>query len=81
MDSLDQLLHIITAGVAEIKSAYAAAGRSPPSLDDLYRGPGELELALAPASTLVVAASQQLIATLRLPPEALLDVSSGVCGD
>jgi hypothetical protein len=78
MDALDQLLHIITTGVADIKQAYAAAGRSPPSLDDLYQGPDALELALAPATALVVAASQQLVATLRLPTEALADVGSGV---
>jgi hypothetical protein len=71
MDALDQLLEIINNGVAEIKRVYASADRSMPSLDEPYDGPDELERATVAASTLVAAAAQQLIATLRLPSQTI----------
>jgi hypothetical protein len=78
MDELDQLLDIVTTGVADIKRIYADAGRSPPRLEEPYGGPDELEKTLAPATTLVVSAAKQLIATLHNPTLYVADSFQGV---
>jgi hypothetical protein len=80
MDALDQLLQIVNNGVADIKRAYAAAGRNIPSLNEPYGGPDGLEKTVAPTTALVVAAAQQLVATLQSPREYVSDMSYGVGG-
>jgi hypothetical protein len=78
MDALDQLLEIIQNGVADIKRAYAAASRDLPNLNEPYDGPHELEKTVAPTTALVVAAAQQLVATLQPPGQYLYDIAYGV---
>jgi hypothetical protein len=77
-EELDQLLDIIVNGVADIKRSYASANRPIPKLSELYAGPDDLERVIAPATGVVVAAALQLVATLRLPTESVLDMSMGV---
>jgi hypothetical protein len=65
-DPLDQLLAIINSGVGEIKSTYEPYTAS------------ELEHKVAATTALVVAAAEQLVATIRLPTESIYDAASGV---
>jgi hypothetical protein len=78
MDALDQLLEIIQNGVADIKRAYAAASHDLPNLNEPYDGPHELEKTVSPTTALVVAAAQQLVATLQPPGQYLYDIAYGV---
>jgi hypothetical protein len=64
MEALDQLLNIINLGVADIKRSYVSANCVFPSLDEPYDGPDELENTIASATTLVVSAALQLVATV-----------------
>jgi hypothetical protein len=79
MDTLDQLLGIITDGVADIKRVYVSADRPFPSLDEPYWQPDALDEQISTARTLIVAAAQQLIAMVRLPAESVSDEALGVC--
>jgi hypothetical protein len=78
MESLQQLLQIINSGVADITRTYADAGRPFPSLDAPYGGPDALEQAAAPHVALVVAAAQQLIASVQLPAVSVSEVAYGM---
>jgi hypothetical protein len=79
MDALDQLLGIITDGVADIKRVYVSANRPFPSLDEPYWRPDALDEKISTARTLIVAAAQQLIAMVQLPAESVSDEALGVC--
>jgi hypothetical protein len=78
MEALDQLLAVINDGVADIKLAYATASQPFPNLDQPYSGPNGLETAVAPATARVVAAANQLLATIRIPSRSVLDSTMGV---
>jgi hypothetical protein len=78
MDTLDQLLGIISDGVADIKRVYVSADRPFPSLDEPYWQPDAFDEKISTARTLIVAAAQQLIAMVRLPAESVSDEALGV---
>src|SRR5262245_20597182 len=78
MSSLSALSALISSGVASIESTYAKNGATPPSLNDPYTGPGPNDLAVMQSAAVVIAAADQLIASLRLPPLALMDSVGGV---
>jgi hypothetical protein len=76
-DTLDQLLAIITSGVANIKKAYAKADVPIPNLNDLYT-PDSVEESVSSTTMLVVAAATQLISTLRNPGQLVTEHSYAV---
>jgi hypothetical protein len=79
MSSLGALSALISSGVASIEATYAKNGEKPPTLEDPFRGPGPLDVEVMQSAAVVIAAAGQLIATLRLPPQSILDASAGVC--
>lgn len=77
--NLDQLLSIITAGVQDIKRAYAAADQPFPDLQKPYT-PSELDLSahVVSQTTLVVAAASHLIRVLRPPAQTVIEETLSV---
>ncbi|KAG7087221.1 hypothetical protein E1B28_013202 [Marasmius oreades] len=81
MDSspLTDLVGIISNGVASIESAYKKENVSFPALNEPFSpGPLDNDAALDMTIRTVVAASLQLIATIRPPMESLQEVASGM---
>jgi hypothetical protein len=74
---LDQLVDIITAGVAEIKRAYTAADLPAPCLDEPWR-PTPIDQQTDVHALLVSSAAAQLVATLRTPGQLLYETMYGV---
>jgi hypothetical protein len=74
---LDQLVNIITSGVADIKHAYVAASAAAPSLDEPW-APTTIEQETSTQVTLVTSAAFQLLSTLRNPNTAVWEATSGV---
>lgn len=77
LDSLDQLLAIMTSGVASIKEAYARADAPLPDLNEPYIY-HPVEESVASTTMLVVAAAAQLISTLRNPGQLIIENSYAV---
>jgi hypothetical protein len=75
MDSVKALLNIINSGVADIESIYSKEGTALPSLDDPYTGPSGAAVKSAEATSNVISAALQLIATLRDPALTCLQTS------
>jgi hypothetical protein len=75
--SLSALLSLISSGIADIESAYAANGAKFPSLDEPLR-PDPMEGKVVAAANLVVAAAAQLIATVRPPPLSVFEAGAQV---
>ena len=70
MSSLSALVDILATQVKIIEAAYAKAGQSVPSLDDLYTpSPLDFDPALSGARQLIAAAAHQLGAAVRHPAE------------
>jgi hypothetical protein len=80
MSSLSALSALISSGVASIESTYAKNGATPPSLDDPFTGATPSDMEVVKSAAVVIAAAGQLIATLRLPPNTLIDGVAGVMG-
>ncbi|KAF9264340.1 S-adenosyl-L-methionine-dependent methyltransferase [Marasmius fiardii PR-910] len=76
---LSALVDIISKGVASIESSYKKENLDFPSLDEPF-SPGLLDnnAALVMTVRTVIAASLQLVATIRPPMETLQDISSGM---
>jgi hypothetical protein len=74
---LDQLVSIITSGVADIKRTYAAAGVAGPSLDKPWTA-NAVEQETAVQTALVAAAASQLIRTLQPPGSTVVEIMTGV---
>jgi hypothetical protein len=74
---LDQLVSIISSGVADIKRTYAAAGVAGPSLDQPWTA-NAVEQETMVQTTLVVAAASQLIRTLQPPGSIVIESMMGV---
>ncbi|KAG6845853.1 hypothetical protein H0H87_002544 [Tephrocybe sp. NHM501043] len=75
---LSALVNLISINVAALEAAYTEKGASFPSLDDLYQpSPLDFDPALAQTKSVIVAAAAQLLATVRLPFEALHDYAPG----
>lgn len=74
---LSALSAIISSGVADIESAYAAQGATYPSLDEPFR-PDPMDAMVQEAANLVIAAAGQLIATIRPAPVSILNIATGV---
>jgi hypothetical protein len=74
---LDALLAIISSGVAEIKHAYASAGRIVPDLDTPYV-PDIVEPSLETTRALVVAAASQLVAAVGNPGKLIIETTAAV---
>jgi hypothetical protein len=77
---LSTLATIISSGVQTLESAYARDGQTFPSLDDPFE-PRSLDqdLALLETRRLIVAAAAQIIASVRMPAETILESTLGVC--
>jgi hypothetical protein len=75
--ALDQLVDIITTGVADLKRAYNAAGASAPSIDQPWT-PTTIEEETSAQVTMVAAAAFQLSSTLRNPNTIMWEATSGV---
>jgi hypothetical protein len=75
---IDQLVGIITSGVADIKRTHATAGGVPaPNLDEPYTE-STVEQKTAVQTTLVIAAASQLIRTLQKPASVVKEIVMGV---
>jgi hypothetical protein len=74
---LDQLVDLISSGVADIKRTYAAAGVAGPSLDKPWTA-NTVEQETAVQTTLLVAAASQLIRTLQPPGSIVIESMMGV---
>jgi hypothetical protein len=75
--NLSALLALISSGIADIESTYAANDATFPSLDEPYI-PDPIEGKAVSAANLVVAAAAQLIATVRPPSFTLFETASQV---
>jgi hypothetical protein len=74
---LDQLVDLITAGVADIKRSYKDAGIPAPRLNEPW-APTPIDHQVEAQALLVSAAATQLAATLRAPHHLLWESTWGV---
>lgn len=73
---LTALATIITSNVQTLEAAYAQAGSTFPSLDDPFSPePLDSDPSLKEMKKLIVAAAAQILATVRSPPETLMEYS------
>jgi hypothetical protein len=77
MTPLSALSAIISSGVAEIESVYAARGAAYPSLDEPFR-PDPMDGVAQEAVNLIIAAASQLIATIRPAPISIFSTAASV---
>jgi hypothetical protein len=75
--ALDQLVDIITSGVASIKRAYTDAGIAAPCLDEPWK-PTPVDQQTESQALIVASAAAQLVATLRTPNQLLFEAVYGV---
>ncbi|KAF9264343.1 S-adenosyl-L-methionine-dependent methyltransferase [Marasmius fiardii PR-910] len=76
---LTDLVNIISNGVASIEATYKKENLRFPSLNDPYSpGPLDKDAALDMTIRTVVAASLQLITTIRSPTDTLFDIATGM---
>lgn len=75
--ALDELVNIITSGVASIKCAYVAAGATAPNIDKPWTA-SDIEQETSALAVLVSAAAFQLASTLRNPNTVMWEATSGV---
>jgi hypothetical protein len=77
MTPLSALSSIISSGVTEIESLYAARGAAHPALDEPFR-PDPMDGIAREAVNLVIAAASQLIATIRPAPISIFHTAASV---